>query len=382
MRDQEPAPWLLLCRDSDLLNTDGYADRPTSYDKAYIDLMQAYRNAARMIMSVADSMWHYKQRWTHPDATALTWRIALKLEAALWIYRGADTDPQRLVDLMAREFRRLRRRFDVIHRHDEKEASECRMANMLVAEVLRDYKLPMTARGLIEAYYPTPWQTTEPPGAKHARWYLLRKVKQSAAHMRGMQRYLTARALSTSRPPHGARNSVGVGGVVGQPTRDTNYAAMPMNFEMTKETTERHEGDWLPGSRLAATSPSFARLQTMHRLREQCSALVGGREPAFREVHSYFKDATLHNEDIGGGRWESVVAYVRQRLSPPISADDASAAAGDTHSASVGSISSSIHSEIGDDASALLDEQASCLIGYIHKLIAIEQLVDAESNML
>jgi hypothetical protein len=99
-------------------------------------------------------------------------------------------------------------------------------------------------------------------------------------------------------------------------------------------------------------------------------------------VHSYFKDATLHNEDIGGGRWESVVAYVRQRLSPPISADDASAAAGDTHSASVGSISSSIHSEIGDDASALLDEQASCLIGYIHKLIAIEQLVDAESNML
>ena len=56
MRDQEPAPWLLLCRDSDLLNTDGYADRPTSYDKAYIDLMQAYRNAARMIMSVADSM--------------------------------------------------------------------------------------------------------------------------------------------------------------------------------------------------------------------------------------------------------------------------------------------------------------------------------------
>ena len=40
---------------------------------------------------------------------------------------------------------------------------------------------------------------------------------------------------------------------MGQPTRDTNYAAMPMNFEMTKETTERHEDDWLPGSRLAAT---------------------------------------------------------------------------------------------------------------------------------
>ena len=39
---------------------------------------------------------------------------------------------------------------------------------------------------------------------------------------------------------------------MGQTTRDTNYAAMPMNFERTKETTERQEGDWLPGSRLAA----------------------------------------------------------------------------------------------------------------------------------
>jgi hypothetical protein len=56
MRGQEPAPWLLLCRDSDLFNTDGYADRPTSYDKVYVDLMQAYRNAARTAMSVADRM--------------------------------------------------------------------------------------------------------------------------------------------------------------------------------------------------------------------------------------------------------------------------------------------------------------------------------------
>ena len=42
---------------------------------------------------------------------------------------------------------------------------------------------------------------------------------------------------------------------MGQPTRDTNYVAMPMNFERTKETTERQEGDWLPGSRLAANPP-------------------------------------------------------------------------------------------------------------------------------
>jgi hypothetical protein len=251
MRGQEPAPWLLLCRDSDLLNTDGYADRPTSYDKVYVDLMQAYRNAARIVMSVADSMGRVAS--PHPDATALAWRIALELESALWIYRGADTDPKRLIEIMAREFRRLRRRFDVIHLHDKREAAECRMANMLVAEVLRCYKLPMTARWLIDAYseITAKPQTTEPPGAKHARWYL-RRNRNSAAHVRGMQRYLAARALSTSRPPHGARNSAdGVGGAVGQPTRDTNYVAMPMNFERTKETTERQEGDWLPGSRLA-----------------------------------------------------------------------------------------------------------------------------------
>jgi hypothetical protein len=107
MRGQEPAPWLLLCRDSDLLNTDGYADRPTSYDKVYIDLMQAYRNAARITMSVADSMGRVAS--PHPDATALTWRTALKLESALWIHKGADTDPKRLLDVMAREFRRLKK---------------------------------------------------------------------------------------------------------------------------------------------------------------------------------------------------------------------------------------------------------------------------------
>jgi hypothetical protein len=129
---------------------------------------------------------------------------------------------------------------------------------MLVAEVLRDYKLPVTARWLIEAYseITAKPQTTEPPGAKHARWYL-RRNRNSAAHVRGMQGYLAARALLTSRPPHhGARNSASVGGVVGQPTRDTNYVAMPMNFERTKETTERQGGDWLPGaSRLAANPP-------------------------------------------------------------------------------------------------------------------------------
>jgi hypothetical protein len=40
MLGQEPAPWLLLCRDSDLLNTDGSTGLPTGYDKVHVDLMQ------------------------------------------------------------------------------------------------------------------------------------------------------------------------------------------------------------------------------------------------------------------------------------------------------------------------------------------------------
>jgi hypothetical protein len=91
----------------------------------------------------------------HPDALALAWRIALKLESDLWIYRGVDADPKLLIEIMAREFRRLKRRFDVIYLHDKKEAAECRMADMLVAEVvvLRCcYRLPVSAQWLIDAY--------------------------------------------------------------------------------------------------------------------------------------------------------------------------------------------------------------------------------------
>ena len=81
MHGQEPAPWLLLCRDSDLLNTDGYDDRPTGYDKVYVDLMQTYRNAARTAMSVADTAGRVAS--PHPQAVALSWIIALQLESAL-----------------------------------------------------------------------------------------------------------------------------------------------------------------------------------------------------------------------------------------------------------------------------------------------------------
>ena len=107
-------------------------------------------NAARIAMSVADSMGRVAS--PYPDALALAWRTALKLESALWIYRGVNADPKLLIEIMAREFRRLKRRFDVIHLHDKREAAECRMANMLVAEVLRCYRLPVSAQWLIDAY--------------------------------------------------------------------------------------------------------------------------------------------------------------------------------------------------------------------------------------
>jgi hypothetical protein len=83
---------------------------------------------------------------------ALSWRISLQLESALWIYRGQNADPRLLVEVMAREFKCLTRRFDVIHLHSKENAAECRMANMLVVDVLRSYELPVSARWLIGAY--------------------------------------------------------------------------------------------------------------------------------------------------------------------------------------------------------------------------------------
>jgi hypothetical protein len=64
------------------------------------------------------------------------------------------------------------------------------MANMLVADVLWCYELPVSARRLTGAYsdIATQPQTTEPPGAKHARWYLRREAQRGgnpAFHMRG-----------------------------------------------------------------------------------------------------------------------------------------------------------------------------------------------------
>jgi hypothetical protein len=64
----------------------------------------------------------------------------------------------------------LTRRFDVVHHHSKEKAAECRMANMLVEDVLSHgaYELPESARRHVIAYsdIATPPWTTEPPGAR------------------------------------------------------------------------------------------------------------------------------------------------------------------------------------------------------------------------
>jgi hypothetical protein len=58
--------------------------------------------------------------------------------------------------------------------------------------------IPESARRHIIAYsdIATPPWTTEPPGARHARWYMRREISRggsSAYHMRGMQRDISRR---------------------------------------------------------------------------------------------------------------------------------------------------------------------------------------------
>jgi hypothetical protein len=297
MLGQEPAPWLLLCRDIDLLNTDGSTGLPTGYDRVYVDLMQTYRNAARTAMSVADMAGRVAS--PHLHAVALSWRIALQLESALWIYRGQNADPRLLIEIMAHEFECLTRRFDVIHRHSKEKAAECRMANMLVEDVLSHgtYELPASARRLVIAYSDTatPPQTTEPPRAQHARWYLRREAQRggnAAFHMRGMQRYLAARALSPAHPPHDGCGTAGVGGVVDQKTRDTGYAAMPMSFKRTKEAMERqeHEEHVYKRAPLDQTEP---RLEA--ELREADNVMAAEARPTGQYYRHY---------DHSTGEWE------------------------------------------------------------------------------
>jgi hypothetical protein len=167
----------------------------------------------------------------HPNAVAKSWRVAIRLESALWVYKGQHPDPRPLIATMTREFGSLTKRFDEGYLKSKKTAAECRMANMLVEDVLSHgaYELPEPARRHIIAYsdIATPPWTTEPPGAQHARWYMRRKISRggsSAYHMRGMQRYLMSRALSPARPPCAGSGAAGVGGVVDQKIRDTDYA--------------------------------------------------------------------------------------------------------------------------------------------------------------
>ena len=168
--------------------------------------MRTYRDAARTAMSIADAAGIASP---HPNAVAKSWRVAVQLGAALWSYKGQHPDPRPLIATMTRESESLTKRFDEGYLKNKKAAAECRMANMLVEDVLSHgaYELPEPARRHIIAYsdIATPPWTTEPPGARHARWYMRREIERggsAAFHMRGMQRYLTLRAPSRiTRPP-------------------------------------------------------------------------------------------------------------------------------------------------------------------------------------
>jgi hypothetical protein len=72
--------------------------------------MRTYRDASRTAMSVADAAGIASP---HPNAVSKSWRVALRLKSALWIYRGQNPDPRPLIETMTREFECLTRRFDV-----------------------------------------------------------------------------------------------------------------------------------------------------------------------------------------------------------------------------------------------------------------------------
>jgi hypothetical protein len=142
---------------------------------------------------------------------------------------------------MTRKSEGMTRRLDAGHLKDVEAAATHRMANMLVQDVFTHgaYEVPKPLRHLIVAYsgIATPPRTAEPPGARHTRWYMRKETARggsAAYYMRGMQRYLTRRARDDSihehesspatHPPNDGNGAAGVGGVVDQRIRDTDYA--------------------------------------------------------------------------------------------------------------------------------------------------------------
>jgi hypothetical protein len=65
------APWLLLCRNSDVLN----AGQPTNYDNLYTDLMRTYRDVAGTAMSIEGAAGIV---FPHPNAVAKSWRAVMR----------------------------------------------------------------------------------------------------------------------------------------------------------------------------------------------------------------------------------------------------------------------------------------------------------------
>jgi hypothetical protein len=176
--------WLLLCRGSGIL----FAGHPISYDNPYMDMIKMYRQAADTAMAIEDTAGIARP---HPRAVSKAWGVTEKLATALHRYEGRHPNPRLLIAIMTRKFEGLTKWLDEGYLKDMEAATECRMANMLVQDVFTHgaYEIPKPLRHLIVAYsdIATPPRTAEPPGARHARWYMRREVARggsSAYHMR------------------------------------------------------------------------------------------------------------------------------------------------------------------------------------------------------
>jgi hypothetical protein len=182
---------------------------------------------------------------------------------------------------MTRKFEDLTKRLDEGYLKDMKAAAECRMCSRTA--ILKP------VRHLIVAYsdIATPPRTTEPPGARHARWYMRREFARggsSAYHLRGMHRCLSSRAPaeavhgeepSPTHPPRGGNGAAGVGGVVDQRTRDTDYAKATGRERRCGRTTFYRKSISTETQRSSKRATISPRPRSSHQPRTRCATTRG-----------------------------------------------------------------------------------------------------------
>jgi hypothetical protein len=144
------APWILLRRNSDVLN----AGQPTNYDSLYIiDMMRTYRHAADTATSIEDAA---GIAVPHPIRGCEIMESCRKAGGRPMELPGTPSRPEaphRNHDAEVRKPDGEAARRGTPEEQEEGAAAECRMANMLVEDVFA-YELPEPVRQLIVAYAP------------------------------------------------------------------------------------------------------------------------------------------------------------------------------------------------------------------------------------